>query len=167
MDHLLTGIDTVLGTVWGQLGILVLALVALVVALVLLVHDGRQRRRLALLFSKAEDASFYEHVDAMTRAFDQQAEMQVQLTASFTALEQTSHGFFDIVDIEHYDAFPGQAGKFSFSLLMINRNGLGIILTSLTSTQGSKVYVKRIETGKSDTALSREEQDLLSRHARS
>ena len=102
----------------------------------------------------------------MTRAFDQQAATQEQLTASFNALEQTSHGFFDTVDIDHYDAFPGQAGKFSFSLLMLNRNGTGIILTSLTSTQGSKVYVKRIETGKSDTALSREEQDLLSRHAR-
>jgi hypothetical protein len=167
MDHVLAGIDTVLGNGWGQLGILALALAALVVALVLLVHDGRKRRQLALLFSKAEDASFYEHVDAMTRAFGEQAAMQAQLTASFNTLEQTSHGFFDTVAIEHYDAFPGQAGKFSFSLLMLNRNGSGIILTSLTSTQGSKVYVKRIETGKSDTALSREEQELLSRRTRS
>jgi hypothetical protein len=78
-----------------------------------------------------------------------------------------SQGFFDTVAIDHYDAFQGQAGKFSFSLLMLNRNGSGILLTSLTSTQGSKVYVKRIETGKSDTALSREEQELLSRRARS
>jgi hypothetical protein len=50
---------------------------------------------------------------------------------------------------------------------MLNRNGSGVILTSLTNTQGSKVYVKRIEAGKSDTALSREEQDVLGRHARS
>ena len=167
MEHVLAGIDTVLRNVWGQLGILVLALTALVVALVLLVYAGRQRKRLALLFSKAEDASFYEHVDAMTRAFAQQTATQAQLTASFNALEQTSHGFFDTVDIEHYDAFPGQAGKFSFSLLMLNRNGSGIVLTSLTSTQGSKMYVKRIENGKSDTAMSHEEQDLLSRHIRS
>lgn len=167
MDHLLTGIDTVLGNIWGQLGIVVVALVALVVALSLLVQHGRQRRRLALLFSKAEDASFYEHVDAMSRAFDQQTAMQAALTASFNSLEQASHGFFDTVDVEHYDAFPGQAGKFSSSLLMLNRNGTGIILTSLTNTQGSKVYVKRIEAGKSDTALSREEQNLLGKHGRS
>ncbi len=167
MDQFLASIDTVLGSAWGQLGILALALVALVVGFVLLVSNGRQRRRLAILFSKAEDASFYEHVDAMTRAFAQQTATQAQLMASFNALEQTSHSFFDTVDIEHYDAFPGQVGKFSFSLLMLNRNGSGVILTALTNTQGSKVYVKRIEAGKSDTALSREEQDVLSRHARS
>ncbi|MBA4365963.1 MAG: hypothetical protein C0398_08220 [Coprothermobacter sp.] len=167
MDQFLASVDTALGSAGGQLGILALALVALVVGLVLLVNNGRQRRRLAILFSKAEDASFYEHVDAMTRAFAQQTATQAQLTASFNALEQTSHGFFDTVDIEHYDAFPGQAGKFSFSLLMLNRNGSGIVLTSLTSTQGSKMYVKRIENGKSDTAMSHEEQDLLSRHIRS
>lgn len=167
MNQFLAAIDTVLESIWGQLGILVLALLALGVGIVLLVSTGRQRRRLSLLFSKAEDASFYEHVDAMTRAFDQQTATQDQLAASFSALEQTSHNFFDTVDIEHYDAFPGQAGKFSFSLLMLNRNGTGIMLTSLTNAQGSKVYMKRIETGKSDTALSREEQDLLSRRARS
>jgi hypothetical protein len=167
VDYVLAGIDTVLGNVWGQLGILVLALVALVVALVLLVKNGRQSRRLALVFSKAEDASFYDHLDAMTSAFDQQTFTQKELRAMCADIEQASHGFFDTVDIEHYDAFPGQVGKFSLSLLMLNRNGSGMILTSLTSTQGSKVYVKRIETGKSDTVLSREEQDLLSRHGRS
>jgi hypothetical protein len=167
MDQFLASVDTILGGAWGQLGVLALALVALAVGLVLLVNVGRQRRRLAVLFSKAEDASFYEHVDGMTRAFAQQTAMQAQLTTSFNALEHTSHGFFDTVDIEHYDAFPGQAGKFSFSLLMLNRDGSGVILTSLTNTQGSKVYVKRIEVGKSDSALSREEQDVLSRHARS
>ncbi len=167
MNQFLAAIDTILTSIWGQLGILVLALLALVVGIVLLVNTGRQRRRLALLFSKAEDASFYDHIDGMTRAFDQQTATQAQLAASFSALEQTSRSFFDTVDIEHYDAFPGQAGKFSFSLLMLNRNGTGIMLTSLTNAQGSKVYVKRIETGKSDTALSREEQDLLSKHTRS
>jgi len=167
VSGVLAGLTNVLGSVWGQLAILVLALVAFVVALAVLVHDGRQSRRLALLFSKTEDASFYEHVDAMTTAFDRQTALQTELTASFNALEQTSHSFFDTFDIEHYDAFPGQAGKFSFSLLMLNRNGTGIMLTSLTNVQGSKVYVKRIETGKSDTALSHEEQDLLDRHGRS
>jgi hypothetical protein len=167
MNGILASIGTALGTVWGHLAVLALTLVALVVALVLLVQYGLQRRRLALVFSKAADTSFYERIDALTRAFDQQTATQKELRAACADIEKTSHAFFDTVDIEHYDAFPGQAGKFSFSLLMLNRNGSGIILTSLTSTQGSKVYVKRIETGTSDTALSREEQDLLSRHARS
>jgi hypothetical protein len=166
MEQFLQSVDTVLNTAWARLAFGVALVAILVIGVVLLVQWKHQHTRLTMVFGQAEDASFYEHVDAMTRAFSHQVAMQAQLTASFNALEQTSHGFFDTVDIEHYDAFPGQAGKFSFSLLMLNRNGSGIILTSLTSAQGSKVYVKRIENGKNDTALSREEEELLGRHAR-
>lgn len=167
MQQVLQSVDGVLNTVWARLGFGVAAVAVLAVGVVLLVQWKRQRARLALVFGQAADASFYEHIDALTRAFDQQTATQQELRAACADLEQTSHGFFDTVDVEHYDAFQGQAGKFSFSLLMLNRNGSGMILTSLTSTQGSKVYVKRIEGGKSDTALSREEQDLLSRHLHS
>jgi len=167
MEHVLQSVDRVLNTVWARLAFGVAVVAVLVIGVVLLVQWKHQRTRLAMVFGQAADASFYARIDALTRAFDQQTATQKELRAACAELEQTSRSFFDTVDIEHYDAFPGQAGKFSFSLLMLNRNGSGIILTSLTSTQGSKVYVKRIETGTSDTALSREEQDLLSRHARS
>ena len=167
MEQVLQSVDMVLNTVWARLAFGVAVVAVLVIGVVLLVQWKRQRRRLAMVFGQAADASFYARIDTLTHAFDQQTATQQELRAACAELEQTSHSFFDTVDIEHYDAFPGQAGKFSFSLLMLNRNGSGIILTSLTSTQGSKVYVKRIETGTSDTALSREEQDLLSRHARS
>jgi hypothetical protein len=167
MQQLLQSVDSVLNTVWARLGFGIVAVAVLVIGIVLLVQWKRQRARLALIFGQAADASFYQRIDTLTRAFDQQTATDKELRAAYADLEQTSHGFFDTVDVEHYDAFAGQAGKFSFSLLMLNRNGSGMILTSLTSTQGSKVYVKRIDGGKSDTALSREEQDLLNRHVRS
>jgi hypothetical protein len=167
MEQFLQSVDALLNTAWARLAFGAITLVFLLVAVVLLVQWGHQRARLAQVFERASDPSFYARIDTMTHAFDQQTTAQKELRAVCADIEQTSQGFFDTVDIEHYDAFPGQAGKFSFSLLMLNRNGSGIILTSLTSTQGSKVYVKRIETGKSDTALSREEQELLSRRARS
>lgn len=167
MQQFLQSVDSVLNTVWARVAVGVVTVVVLVIGVVLLVQWKRQRARLALIFGQAADASFYERIDTLTRAFDQQTATEKELRALCANLEQTSHGFFDTVDVEHYDAFPGQAGKFSFSLLMLNRNGSGIILTSLTSTQGSKVYMKHIDGGKSDTALSREEQDLLSRHLRS
>ena len=167
MEQFLQSIDSVLNTVWVRLIIGVAVIGVLIIGVVLLVQWKRQRALLATVFGQAADSSFYAHIDTLTRAFDQQTATQNELRAECAEIEKTSHAFFDTVDIEHYDAFPGQAGKFSFSLLMLNRHGSGMILTSLTSTQGSKVYVKRVESGKSDTALSREEQDVLGRHARS
>jgi hypothetical protein len=151
----------------GRIGIAVVVLIALGVGIAGLVTAAGNRRLLRRIFGEAQGQQFQEHLAAILHTFEDHAAMEREVRDSLTSLEQTSHGFFDTVDIEHYDAFPGQAGKFSFSLLMLNRNGSGIILTSLTSTQGSKVYVKRIETGKSDTTLSREEQDVLGKHARS
>ncbi|MHB8107436.1 MAG: DUF4446 family protein [Candidatus Cryosericum sp.] len=167
MRDILTTIGAALESVWGQVGVIAAALGSLVMAVVVLVQNRHQRRRLASFFSEAADPSFYAHIDTLTQAFDQQTATDKELRATCTEIEQTSHSFFDTVDIDHYDAFQGQAGKFSFSLLMLNRNGSGMILTSLTSTTGSKVYVKRIENGKSDTALSREEEELLKKNNRS
>ncbi|MFA4931757.1 MAG: DUF4446 family protein [Caldisericia bacterium] len=151
----------------GRIGIAVAVLIAFSLGLAGLVISAGNHRLLRRVFGEAQGQQFQEHLAAILRTFEDHALMEREVRDSLASLEKTSHGFFDTVDIEHYDAFPGQAGKFSFSLLMLNRNGSGVILTSLTNTQGSKVYVKRIEGGKSDTALSREEQDVLSRHVRS
>jgi len=166
MNKVLADIGTLVGTPWAQAGVLVAAISSLVAAVVVLIQNRHQRRRLAGLFSEAADPAFYARIDTLTRAFDQQTATDNELRATCAEIEKTSHSFFDTVDIEHYDAFQGQAGKFSFSLLMLNRNGSGIILTSLTSTTGSKVYVKRIENGKSDAPLSREEEGLLAKNNR-
>ncbi|RIE06928.1 DUF4446 family protein [Candidatus Cryosericum terrychapinii] len=150
----------------GRIGIAAAVLIAFGVGMAGLATAAGNRRLLRRIFGEAQGQQFHERLAAILRTFEDHTAMERELRESLTSLEQTSHSFFDTVDIEHYDAFQGQAGKFSFSLLMLNRNESGIILTSLTNTQGSKVYVKRIENGKNDTALSREEQDLLSRHAR-
>jgi len=164
MEQVLQSVDIVLNTVWARLAFGVAVVAVLVIGVVLLVQWKHQRTRLAMVFGQAADASFYAHIDTLTHAFDQQTATQNELRAACADLEKTSHRFFDAVDIVHYDAFAGQVGKFSSSLFMFNRNGAGIILTSLTSTQGSKVYVKRIENWKSDTALSREEEELLKKN---
>lgn len=167
MEQVLQSVDLVLNTVWARLAFGVAAVAILIIGIVLLVQWKHQRARLAMVFGEAADTSFYAHIDTLTHAFDQQTSTQNELRAAFVEGEKTSHRFFDTVEIYYYDAFAGQAGKFSCSLLMLNRNGSGIILTSLTSTQGSKVYVKRIENGKSDTVLSREEEELLQKNNRS
>ncbi len=167
MEQVLQSIDSVLNTVWARLAAGVGIVAVLIIGVVLLVQWKRQRTLLATVFGQAADPSFYAHIDTLTHAFEQQTAVEKELRAACAEIEKTSHSFFDTVDIDHYDAFQGQAGKFSFSLLMLNRDGSGIILTSLTSTTGSKVYVKRIENRQSDTALSREEEELLKKNTRS
>ncbi len=151
----------------GRIGIAAAVLIAFGFGLAGLVTAAGNRRLLKRIFGEAQGQQFQQHLAAILRTFEDHAAMEREVRDSLAGLEKTSNGFFDTVDIEHYDAFPGQAGKFSFSQLMLNRNGSGIILTSLTSAQGSKVFAKILQNGRSDIPLGREEQDLLSRHTRS
>lgn len=157
-------VDAILTTVWMRLSVVVAVLVVLVIAIILLAQWKRQRTLLAQVFGKAADPAFYERIDAMTKAYQEQTATQQETRAACAALESKSHVFYDTVDIEHYDAFAGQVGKVSFSMLLINHDGDGLILTSLTNTQTSKLYIKKIQKWHSETELSHEEEALLKKN---
>jgi hypothetical protein len=160
-------IEQLFATEGGRIGVAATVLVALVLGVVALVVAGANRRLLRRVFVAAEGQEFSTHLQDILAVYENHAAMEREIRAACAALEDKSRDFFDVVDIERYDAFPGQAGHQSFSLLLLNRNGSGVILTSLISTQSGRVYAKSIKAWISESALSHEEEALLKRHARS
>jgi hypothetical protein len=160
-------IEQLFATEGGRIGVAATVLVALVLGVVALVVAGANRRLLRRVFVAAEGQEFSTHLQDIVAVYENHAAMEREIRAACAALENKSRDFFDVVDIERYDAFPGQAGHQSFSLLLLNRNGSGVILTSLISTQSGRVYAKSIKAWISESALSHEEEALLKRHARS
>jgi hypothetical protein len=132
-----------------------------------LIIVGANRRLLKRVFVAAQGQEFAAHLRDILAVYEDHAAMEREIRAACVAIETKSRDFFDVVDIERYDAFSGQAGNQSFSLLLLNRNGSGVILTSLISTQSGRVYAKSIKAWATETALSHEEEALLKRHARS
>jgi hypothetical protein len=61
------------------------------------------------------------------------------------------------IGLVRFDAFDDTGGAQSFALALIDDDGDGVLLTSLHSRQATRVYVKSIRRGVSDTPLSREE----------
>jgi hypothetical protein len=160
-------IEQLFVTEGGRIGVAATGGVALVLAVVALIVAGANRRLLRRVFVAAEGQEFSTHLQDIVAVYENHAAMEREIRAACAALEDKSRDFFDVVDIERYDAFPGQAGHQSFSLLLLNRNGSGVILTSLISTQSGRVYAKSIKAWISESALSHEEEALLKRHARS
>jgi hypothetical protein len=160
-------IEQLFATMGGRIGVAVTVLVALVLGVVALVVAGTNRRLLKRVFVAAEGQEFATHLRDILAAYEDHVAMEREIRTDYSALENKSRDFFDVIDIERYDAFSGQAGHQSFSLLLLNRNGSGVILTSLISTQSGRVYAKSIKAWTSENALSHEEEALLKRHARS
>jgi hypothetical protein len=70
------------------------------------------------------------------------------------------------VGLVRFDAFEDTGGSQSFALALIDEAGDGVVLTSLHSRQASRLYVKRVIRGVSETTLSREEDIALREAAR-
>jgi hypothetical protein len=160
-------IEQLFVTVGGRIGVAAVVCVALVLGIIALIVAGANRRLLKRVFAAAQGQEFAAHLQDILAVYEDHTGMEREIRAACAALGTKSRDFFDVIDIERYDAFPGQAGHQSFSLLLLNRNGSGVILTSLISTQSGRVYAKSITAWISENALSHEEEALLKRHARS
>lgn len=67
------------------------------------------------------------------------------------------------VGMVRYNPFSGVGGDQSFSVVMLDGNNNGLVLTSLYAQDGSRIYAKPIKKGLSEYALSEEEKKALIR----
>lgn len=61
------------------------------------------------------------------------------------------------VSFERYNPFPGLGGNQSFTFVMLNAHNTGVVMTSLHSREGTRVYAKAIRDGTPLQQLSDEE----------
>lgn len=67
------------------------------------------------------------------------------------------------VETIRFNPFTGQGGNQSWSTLLMNEHGDGVVITGLWGRDKSSVYAKPIKNGGSDHELSDEEKELISR----
>lgn len=60
-----------------------------------------------------------------------------------------------------YNAFENVSNNMSFSIAALNDKNDGIVLTGIYTRENSYVYTKKIESGKPDKEISKEEQSAL------
>lgn len=65
------------------------------------------------------------------------------------------------VGVMRFSPFRDTGGDQSFTLALLNEKNSGVVLLSLHGREGTRVYVKPIEMGKSRYELSREEKQAI------
>jgi len=60
-----------------------------------------------------------------------------------------------------FNPFTDTGGNQSFALALLDRENNGVVISSLYTREGVRVYAKRIEAGTSKNQLSKEEQQVL------
>ena len=65
------------------------------------------------------------------------------------------------LEIKRYNPFSGVGGDQSFSIALLDENNDGLIISSLFSQEGNRVYAKPVKKGVSEYTLSEEEKEVI------
>ncbi len=82
---------------------------------------------------------------------------RVQELEALAASDLSNAGFV------RYDAFAGNSSGLSYALALLNRQGDGVVLTSIYSREDTRTYGKPVETFKPTVAASDEELEAIER----
>jgi hypothetical protein len=134
------------------------AALALAVAVLLLLRV----RRVGRVGAGASDAAGLS-LEATVAA---ELERLATLEARVAALDERARGAVQRVGVVRYNPFEDTGSNQSFALALLDDRGDGVVISSLHSRQSTRIYLKPISGGRSDTALSDEESEALRKAGR-
>lgn len=140
-----------------------LAAFALMLDYLLLVQIGRLRRAYDALVPAG---SFVEVAEASTRTAASLRREVDALRTELAMVRTDVAGSLRHVAVVRYDAFADLGGQLSFSAALLDDAGDGLVITSINGRSETRSYAKGVAAGRSEHALSPEEQEAMSRAAR-
>lgn len=128
----------------------------------------RERQFLHKLFPRSDQDQGNEATllvrqkfDELLKAVEEIGRREQSLNKNFRDLARLNLGHIQRVGVSRYNPYSDTGGDQSFSVALLDGNLNGVVLTSLHSRSGTRVYAKSIKNGKSDLELSREEKEVV------
>lgn len=90
----------------------------------------------------------------------------VELTTAYEKLTAMTGLASQKISIVRFNPFGDTGGDQSFTLAVLDSHDSGYVLTSIHGREGTRVYVKPVDYGKSKYTLSTEEQQALAQAAK-
>jgi hypothetical protein len=134
---------------------------ALVAGLLALRRASAADRRLAAL-TRGADGDSLEHLLAahVDKVFAVARELE-SVAARTTRLEEEGQRAVSRLGLVRFNPFDDTGGNQSFVVAALDARGDGVVMTSLHSRNGTRVYAKGVRGGQADASLSDEEAEAL------
>lgn len=142
--------------------ILVLAGLCLVAMLVMQsLQMSRLRRRIDQLTGGVETGDLEAVLGAHLATVHDVVQDLDDLTARMAVVESLARHHFSKSGLIRFNPFPDTGGNQSFALALLDESDDGVVISSLHSRTGTRIYGKAVVGGKADTSLSAEEQEAV------
>jgi hypothetical protein len=112
------------------------------------------------------DPEFMEAIEAGLQELHNNSAQLAALTRQQDAVISRQNQCVQKLGLVRFNAFENIGGEQSFALAVMDAQNNGVLLSSLLSRTESRTYAKAITAGKSEQALSQEEQQALSQAMR-
>ncbi|MEK7560918.1 MAG: DUF948 domain-containing protein [Patescibacteria group bacterium] len=139
--------------------IAVLAITIVVFALALNRKIRRVEKMVRRLYGNAPAGS--DIADNMARRITE-AELKIErIDPRLDAVENIARRSVHRIGFKRFNPFSDTGGDNSFALALLNQQKDGVVLSSLYTREGVRIYGKRVRDGRAPQALSKEEKEVL------
>lgn len=139
----------------------VLNLILLIWLIFLSYFFWREKQFLRQLFPKDQNLDIRKKFEEVLGEVQRFGKKEQLLKKDLEKLKEESLEHYQIVEVLRYNPYADTGGQQSFTIVLLNAKLDGILITSLHSRAGTRVYTKVIKNGKSEMELSKEEGEVL------
>jgi hypothetical protein len=147
---------------WIAIGATAAAVVAIGVAVVALVKLQAVRASQAVLLGGSKQdlvdfaVSLQARIDDLHRAVD-------EIAAGLSRVDRRVDTAVSKTSLVRYDAYEGAGGHQSASIALLDAARTGVVVSAIQGRDYARIYVKELDRGRPNVALSPEEQEAVER----
>lgn len=122
----------------------------------------QDRKYLTSLFPKSGERDIRKKFEETVRVIEEFEGRLGQLDKRIGKLETNALVFTQRVELLRYNPYEDTGGDQSFSVALLDRMGNGVIVTSLHTRSGTRVFAKPVKSGKAEKyQFSSEEEQVV------
>lgn len=121
----------------------------------------KDRGTLKKLFPRTEKEDLRDKFLELLKHIEEWDRENQVVKQSLRSIAKDSLKHIQRVEILRYNPYQDTGGDQSFSMVLLDGNGDGLVLTSLHTRSGTRIYTKSLHRGKSDLDLSKEERKVI------
>lgn len=141
--------------------IVVFALIAISWLIFLTLSYQKMLGKMGLLFTENETVSLGNKINEYIKDVKTVEDHCFKLDKEIAATAKIAQAGLFKKGFVRYNPFGDVGGNQSFSLCLLNKESDGYVISSIHSREGTRVYAKTVEGGKSEYNLSEEEKKSI------
>jgi hypothetical protein len=122
---------------------------------------GKNKFSASFLKKLALDKKEFKDIKELLKYIDSLEKRVENLTQALDSLKKETKLAVQKVGLKRFNPFSEIGGDQSFTIALLDGNNDGVIITSIYSNDGNRVYAKSIEKGESKYVLSEEEKEVI------